>query len=139
MLKTFAILIAAGLALAACQTDSTNEPPMVRIADQRMTDKQAFAAARAAVLASLKDPDSAKFSPTFTRKTVAVSNPVFALQLIAVDQLTEIVCGTVNSRNSFGAYAGPAVFAYRIARGDVFLDAGGERLGSIWCVDSASH
>ena len=139
-----ASLIVAALAVAACQTeggppstaDTKGGPPST--AD--ITDQQAFAAARAAVFAGLKDPDSAKFGTTFTRKTVSDGKAlVFRLRFYTVDQRTDLVCGTVNSKNSFGGYVGMAVFAYRVSRKDVFIDEGpgGERLGSIWCVDSS--
>jgi hypothetical protein len=129
-----ALLFMASLAVAGCQT-AAEAPSTAHI-----TDQQAFAAARSAVLANLKDPDSAKFGASFTRKRVSMINPLFVLRGYTVDQRTDIVCGTVNSRNSFGGYVGQSVFAYRIGHKDVFIDEsirGGERTGSIWCVDSS--
>jgi hypothetical protein len=43
---------------------------------------------------------------------------------------SDLVCDTVNSRNSFGGYVRMAVFAYRVSRKDVFIDEGpgGKRL-----------
>jgi hypothetical protein len=127
----FASLIAAGL--AACNQTTAEAPSTSHI-----TDQQAFAAARSAVLANLKDPDSAKFGTTFTRKMVSGST-VLTLLGYAVDQRTDLVCGTVNSKNSFGGYVGMTVFAYRVGRKDVFIDegTGGKRIGTIWCEESS--
>lgn len=52
-----------------------------------------FADARAYVVASLKDPDSARFG-TFARGKGSV------------------ICGQVNARNSFGGYSGMSAFVY---------------------------
>jgi hypothetical protein len=54
------------------------------------TTEQA-AAAKAAVTAVLKDPESARFG--------------------AITTDGKIVCGSVNAKNSFGGYVGPKVFA----------------------------
>lgn len=129
------VFVLLALALAACQTAAAPPPPTANIPDQ-----QAFAAARAAVLADLKDPDSAKFGTTFTRKTVGdgAHTIVFRMRFVTVDERTDLVCGTVNSKNSFGGYVGMSVFAYRVGRKDVYIDEVGpvgkaEQLGTIWC------
>jgi hypothetical protein len=122
--------------LVACNQTTAEAPTTT----SHITDQQAFAAARSAVLASLKDPDSAKFGTVFMRKTVSGGMGAVTLKLlgITVDERTDIVCATVNSINSFGGYVGQTVFAYRVAHKDIFVDEGpGQaRYGSIWCVDS---
>jgi len=94
-----------------------------------------FAAARSAVLAVFKDPDSARFG-TLTRKTVGDKFNEFEghLRRDAVDKRTDLVCGTVNAKNGFGGYTGHVRFAYRIGRKDVFMD-GMDQLNwaSAWC------
>lgn len=146
MKQQFALFVVCGL-LAACAAGgpvpiAATPPAMTMPPVPAISDKQAFAEARAAVLKSLRDPGSAIFSAEFTRKTVV---PAINLRLLLLtsDERTDIVCGTVNSKNGFGGYAGQSVFAYRVARKDIFVDEGGsyrpgERLGSIWCVDSAT-
>lgn len=52
-----------------------------------------FADARAVVVASLKDPDSARFGAFARGKGSSV-------------------CGEINARNSFGGYTGPRAFVY---------------------------
>jgi hypothetical protein len=47
--------------------------------------------AKATVIATLKDPDSARFGPITTDG--------------------KVICGTVNAKNAFGGYVGPKVFA----------------------------
>jgi hypothetical protein len=125
-----------GTLLAACNQTTAETPSTSHI-----TDQQAFAAARLAVLASLKDPDSAKFGTAFTRKTVGEGSATifYRVTFVPVDSQTDLVCGTVNSKNSFGGYVGMAVFAYRIGRKDVFIDegAGGQLFGTVWCGNSS--
>lgn len=67
-------------------------------------DEPLVGRAKAAILAKLKDPDSARFSDVGRRITPN-----------ARGEPTEVVCGRVNSRNSFGGYTGPSAFVY-IAR-----------------------
>lgn len=61
----------------------------------------AVAAAEAAVRASLKDPESARFA-----EMRALTRPN------ARGEPTEVVCGTINAKNGFGGYTGakPLVF-----------------------------
>jgi hypothetical protein len=66
------------LCLAGCQAATQSDPN---------------AEARAAVLAALKDPESARFGPMTAGKPGTV-------------------CGTVNARNSFGGYTGNRAFAW---------------------------
>jgi hypothetical protein len=111
-------LLLCGL-LAGCATANNHPAPTAadnaaaRLAADRVTDQQAFAAARTAVLAQLKDPDSAKFG-NFTRKK-GEANGMFL----------DIVCGSVNSKNGFGGYAGPEVFLYSVdKKGSPVFDTG---------------
>ena len=114
-------LIAASFALTACQSASSNAPPPVA----RMSDAQAFAAARAAVLADLRDPDSAKFGPIFAHKMVMGG--------LLGETTEEIICGTVNSRNGFGGYSGQTIFAYRVRTNIVLIDSTADFPGTAWC------
>lgn len=78
------------------------------IAQPAMTPKQvaAFAAkARANLLEHLKDPASASFRNQF----ISLSEPMGEGKIVAT-----LLCGEVNSKNSFGGYAGFARF-YTIA------------------------
>ena len=53
--------------------------------------KEQAEATKATVVATLKDPESARFG--------------------AITTDGKVICGTVNARNSFGGYVGPKVFA----------------------------
>jgi hypothetical protein len=115
-------IIGLGLALAACQTAS----PTAKTTDA-ISDEQAFKLARARLLDTLKDPDSAKIDPVFVRKT---SNPTIHGRI-------DIVCGRVNGKNVFGAYTGMKVWVYKIADNQILIDGeDGDRYGpiaTIWC------
>lgn len=95
-----------GLALAACQTAS----PTAKSTDT-MPDEQAFKLARAKLLDTLKDPDTAKIDPKFVRKTAG-----------ALLGQQDIVCGRVNGKNAYGAYTGMKAFVYRIAEDKLLID-----------------
>ena len=116
MLRTLNALMLAAL-LAGCS--ATAQPPA-----PTMSDQEAFARARLRVTESLKDPDAAKFG---THMFIKNSTYMFG-------QPTQLVCGTVNGKNSFGAYTGASTFAYRVADDRVFIDGGRENLASMWCV-----
>ena len=62
------------------------------------------------MLAGLKDPDSAKFGATFARKTVGEGSATiyYRMVFVPVDPRTDLVCGTVNSKNS-GRFIGGRV------------------------------
>lgn len=66
------------------------------------TDAHKIEAAKKAVAASLKDPTS----PLFSELSVVEGG----------------VCGKVNGKNSFGAYAGKTGFIYRSERREVMLE-----------------
>jgi hypothetical protein len=55
-------------------------------------------AAKERILATLRDPDSAKFENVYLHKTVRDGNTVYAF------------CGTVNAKNGFGGYGGAERF-----------------------------
>ena len=82
------LFLAAVLLNASC-----NPTPSVAPEGNQQTEPAGFQQARAAVLAALKDPDSARFGTLHSGKSDAV-------------------CGTVNARNSFGGYPGMRAFAW---------------------------
>src|SRR5262245_54619611 len=70
----------------------------------------AFGKATVAVSAKLKDPQSARYSD-MVRKMAANIN----------GKPTEVVCGTVNTTDSFGRSGGNRPFVYFIADGRAYL------------------
>jgi len=97
MKRAIALFLLAGLAAGCSATTSQTARPA-------MSDSDAFALARKRVTESLKDPSSAQFGSEFSRRTHS-----------ALGHPWDRVCGTVNGKNSFGAYTGMQVFAYQIA------------------------
>src|SRR5262245_18568931 len=93
-----------------------------------LSDSDAFALARRRVAETLKDPESARFGQYFARKTVTAG----------FGKPADVVCGTVNGKNSFGAYTGASTFVYRLAHDRVLMD-GQDRdpmyrnIASMWC------
>jgi hypothetical protein len=86
-------------------------PPM--IAQQESNDSSpdpVFAKATAAVNAKLKDPQSARYGEMIRKVGPNVNA-----------KPAEVVCGTVNAKNSFGGYGGVRPFVYFIADGGTFL------------------
>lgn len=65
------------------------------------TDEVAYEAAKKAVLQQLKDPNSAQFGPSARQTKPNVRG-----------EPTDVVCGAVNARNSFGGYSGMSGFVY---------------------------
>jgi hypothetical protein len=96
MKRGIVLLLLAGL-LAGCSATTQSAP-------STMSDQEAFALARKRVTESLKDPSSAQFGSQFFRKTHS-----------AVGLPWDRVCGTVNGKNSFGAYTGMQIFVYHVA------------------------
>lgn len=102
-------IAAAGLTLAACTSPGASRE-MAAAPAATVSDAQAFAAAKTALLASLKDPDSAKLSD--------------------MRRSGSFVCGRVNSKNGFGGYAGNGTFSVDSA-GEVLI--AGESVGlAVW-------
>jgi len=66
--------------------------------------------AKTAVLAKLKDPESARFSALRTKQ----------------DEHGEWVCGFVNAKNSYGGYVGNKEFRFLAGRGVAIIGGGGE-------------
>jgi hypothetical protein len=96
-------LLAGALMLAGCQTDdvATVKPrPELDPNYKRPSDAEAIARAKAALVKSLKDPESARISDV-VRKT----SPVGA----------DYICGQVNAKNGFGGYTGSKAFLYYVA------------------------
>jgi hypothetical protein len=123
MKRAIALLLLASL-LTACNI-STGEGTR-----PDLSDNEAFALARKRVAESLKDPDSAKFGPYFSRKVAPGAG---------FGKPTDFVCGTVNGKNSFGAYAGAKTFAYRLVDDRVLMDGQDsdllyQNIGSMWCL-----
>jgi hypothetical protein len=125
MKRGIALLLLAGL-LTACNV-STGEGTR-----PDLSDNEAFALARKRVAESLKDPDSAKFGPHFYRK----------IALAGLGKPADVICGTVNGKNSFGAYTGAKTFVYRLADDRVLMDGQDsdplyKNVGSLWCGNPA--
>jgi hypothetical protein len=66
-----------------------------------LPDVSALKQARDAMALELKDPYSAKFEGLYTQ---IVPN--------ARGELTQVVCGSINAKNSYGAYVGARLFVY---------------------------
>lgn len=95
------------LLVAGCQTAAGNPPAA------SLSDAEAFARARAALLANLKDPDSAKIG--------------------SMRRVGNYVCGQVNAKNGFGGYNGAKQFSVAMNDGDVFVQIdGGLPPGVCW-------
>lgn len=94
--------------------------PVSALAQQAGTaDEAIYEAAKSAVIQQLKDPDSAKFGP-LTRQTKPNVR----------GEPTDVVCGAVNARNSFGGYSGMSGFVYFVDDPRVyFADGSGPVLG----------
>jgi len=69
-----------------------------------------FASAKAAVTGHLKDPDSARFGGLIRQTRPNVRG-----------EPTDVVCGNVNARNSFGGYTGMSGFVYFVEDRSVYL------------------
>jgi hypothetical protein len=96
-------VLLAALALAGCNQHS-NETEVTSLSDAEL-----FAQAKAALLRSAKDPASMQIGSMYRRRTGwALGN-------------MEVVCGTVNGKNSFGGFTGPKTFAYRPQNGLVLI------------------
>ncbi len=114
-MRQWCVVVACALTLAGCQTDASPTPvasqasPPVQTASDierspgyvRPTDAQALAAAKQKVSGKLKDPDSAKFTDVARKTTPNVAG-----------QPTDVVCGKVNAKNSYGGYTGAKAFIY---------------------------
>jgi hypothetical protein len=107
MKRGIVLLLLAGL-LADCSATTQSAP-------STMSDQEAFALARKRVTESLKDPSSAQFGVEFSRKTHQFGVPF------------DRVCGTINAKNSFGAYTGMQIFSYNIAN-DLVVMGGNARI-----------
>lgn len=106
-------------ALAGC-SHATPTTIVERPDTSKITDQQAFAEAKTAVTAKLKDPDSAKFG-SFRRKVFTNAD----------GQRADIVCGVVNSKNSFGGYAGATLFVHGVGYSDSATFESDQYIGSI--------
>ncbi|HWV51561.1 hypothetical protein [Pseudorhodoplanes sp.] len=111
-----------GLALGGCQTDGAPtttaqaqapvaEPPPPR---RNLKPVEAMGEARDRVTSALKDPESARF----TEVTYKPAQPN------ARGEPTDVVCGMVNAKNSFGGYTGAKPFVYFVDRKQVTMSDG---------------
>lgn len=96
MHTTWVILL---LFIAGCQSRSADAPAPA--------EPDEFAQARRAMLAELRDPESARFGP-FARGHRGA------------------VCGSINARNGHGGFTGAQAFAWSPATGVLFYDYPGE-------------
>ena len=93
-------------------------------------ESNAEVSAEAVVRASLRDPDSAKFSDvTAHRSPVGTGASPAPIQ----------VCGTVNSRNGFGGYVGPRRFIVTDGTGVAIIDPAGDGGNEVFEALWASH
>lgn len=115
-------LLLISLALAGCQTaaqQATDDAVMSMSATppnpnyKPPSDKVAIDTARRTVTSQLKDPDSAKFSQ-LVRK----------LAPNARGEPTDVICGSVNAKNSFGGYTGSRPFVFFVERAEVTMAEG---------------
>jgi hypothetical protein len=74
-----------------------------------LSDEQAFSLARKRVSENLKDPYSAQFGVQLVRKTHQLGAEF------------DRVCGTVNAKNSLGAYTGMQIFSYNLVNDVVVM------------------
>ena len=112
-------LLACAVALAGCQTDGGGAAqaarPVVLSAAElerapgyvRPKDPQALDAAKKKVASKLKDPESARFTDVARRTVPNVKGDP-----------TDVVCGMVNAKNSYGGYGGAKPFVYFVANAD---------------------
>jgi hypothetical protein len=98
------IVLLVAFALAGCNVTSQRNAPIPSgpPPTASVPDKQLFGQARQAVLANLKDPDSAKFGTKLERRQAATRD----------GRPYEFVCGEVNAKNSFGGYTGAKMFLW---------------------------
>jgi hypothetical protein len=81
--------------------------------EANLTDEAVYEAAKKAVIQQLKDPDSAKFGSLARQTKPNVRG-----------EPTDIVCGAVNARNSFGGYSGMSGFVYFVGDPRVYFADG---------------
>lgn len=106
-------LIIATASLAACvNTISITTEPMT-------PPTGAVASVKAAIAHDLKDPSSARFREIVAYRTSAGDT---------------IICGEVNAKNSYGAYAGFEPFYSRFRDGQMLV----ARLDALACSEAAS-
>jgi hypothetical protein len=86
------------------------QPMIAQQLPKESSPDPAFASATAAVNAKLKDPQSARYGEMIRKVGANVNG-----------KPAEVVCGTVNAKNSFGGYGGNRPFVYFIADGATFL------------------
>ena len=107
-----------GVALSACQTSggqTTARPPAEPPPPKRsLKPADAMAEARSEVTGKLKDPESARFTDVTYRPD----------QPNARGEPTDVVCGMINAKNSYGGYTGAKPFVYFVDRRQVTMSDG---------------
>lgn len=86
------IIISSLLFLSACTSAPPSEPPSITPGTPAQVEHYDRLMIRRAVLARLRDPDSARFSPI--ERAAEQTNG------------DKVICGFVNARNGFGGYTG---------------------------------
>lgn len=130
VLATVVIVIAKGMFTEKpAEPAKTPEQAAAEAADakQRSADAKirqdaflAQAIAKEAVLGRLKDPDSAKFGQVVARES-------------------GIVCGYVNSKNSFGGYTGDKAFIYFTKKEVAVMQGEAKDFESVWNKQCATN
>ncbi|NWA25513.1 hypothetical protein HX866_11460 [Pseudomonas gingeri] len=85
--------------------------------DASVGEPKIIASAFSAVRSKLKDPESAVFGHLTRYSTGSAQN---------------VVCGTVNSKNGFGGYAGVKKFLFHYEKSSVVFDDGGGDFSTSW-------
>lgn len=99
------VVLVCGLAMSGCasgavQQVATEAPPPKR----NLKSAEAIKEAQGAVTGKLKDPESARFTDVNYRQN----------QPNMRGEPTDVVCGKVNAKNSFGGYVGARPFVYLV-------------------------
>lgn len=85
-----------------------------------ISDEEAFSKARRTVVSQLKDPYSAVFGELFRTTSRNVRG-----------EPTDVVCGKVNAKNSFGGYTGMKGFVFMVEHESAYLADSGGTLGDL--------
>lgn len=102
------VVLALGLAVSACAGGAGTTPPPESASytpppKRNLKPAEAVEEAKRAVAAKMKDPESARFADVAHRVSPN-----------ARGEPTDVVCGMVNAKNSFGGYTGARPFVYMV-------------------------
>lgn len=104
------VAVAAGVYFVSAQD---RQPP----ASAGPRDSEVLTLAFSSVRANMKDPGSAKFGQ---------------VKRYSVGDGRNVACGSVNAKNSFGAYAGEKRFVFTYESGIVMIDDGSSVFSTAW-------